>query len=131
MDPQKILFRYQYSWILVPLFSALFIYLPKFRIYIQYILFIIGITGIISSIIALKNPIFQFIASIGHLPTFIWLYWGTKYFKFDKILILLYFLAIGFIFFVPFWPYIIPRKIFFYIISFLTIVYGFIIYIKN
>ena len=131
MDPQKTLFRYQFSWILVPLLSYLFYALPKYRVIIQYLLFIIGLTGIIVSIYALKNPLFQLIASLGHLPTFIWLFWGTKYFIFDKFLILFYLLTILFVFFVPFWPYIISRSIFFYIINSLSVIYFLIIYFNN
>ena len=131
MNSQQTLLRYQFSWILVPLFFILFIYLPQFRIQIQYILFLIGFTGIIVSMIILKNPFLKFISIMGHLPTFIWIFWGTTYLKFDILLIFLYLFSVLFLFFIPFWPYLVSRRIFFYIVSILSIIYGLLIIFKN
>ena len=46
--PRKMtdLVKYQYSWILVPIFFILYILIPSYRIYLQYPLFCIGIIGI-------------------------------------------------------------------------------------
>lgn len=119
------IFRYQYSWILVPLFVYLFVAFKKYRYLSQYVLFLIGFVGITATILLPVNDfLFKFLCIIGHFPTFIWLFYNfKKYFIIDKYLLILYVIGSFLIFYIPFWPYILNRKIFFRIYNFVNLFY--------
>ena len=105
-------FKYQYSWILIPIFLILYFTLPTYRKYLQYPMFCIGLIGIIVSIY-INLPILMIIINIiGHLPAFIGLLHGFKYFNINFITILTYIIGVIFIFYIPFWPYIPSRRFF-------------------
>ena len=77
------LLRYQYSWILVPLFTLLYILYPNLRIYLQYLMFVTGWVGIIVARM-IKLPLHLFLLStLGHLPVFIGLFYKESFFQFN------------------------------------------------
>tara|TARA_B100000927_G_C16391357_1_gene439476 strand:- start:119 stop:556 length:438 start_codon:yes stop_codon:yes gene_type:complete len=126
-------FKYQYSWIFIPLLFILYILLPKLRVYLLYPQLCIGLIGIIATIYPLlgksKREDFKsqfkyiIINIIGHLPAFIGLLYGFKYFKINYITLLTYIIGIIFIYYIPFWPYIPSRDFFAILLTLLTILY--------
>ena len=125
------LLKYQYSWIFIPLLFILYIYLPNYRNYLQYPMFSVGAVGIIVGIIVLP-PYLVIINLLGHLPMFIGLTQGLKYFSTDPIQFLFYLVGLLFIFYTPFWPYKVDRYTFamtFTVVTFLYLCLA--IYEKN
>ena len=116
------LLKYQYSWVFIPLLLILYLYLPDYRNYLQYPMFSIGLVGIIVGILVLP-PYIAGICLLGHLPIFIGLTQGLKYFSINPILFLFYLIGLLFIFYTPFWPYKVTRHTFAMIFTIVSVIY--------
>lgn len=119
-------FKYQYSWILIPTFIILYLFLPTYRIYLQYPMFCIGLIGIIVSIYIQLPLIMIIINIIGHLPSFIGLLHGLKYFNINLITFLSYLIGLFLIYYIPFWPYIPNRHFFAILFTIISLIYLYI-----
>ena len=67
---------------------------------------------------------------LGHLPTFIWIFYKKPQFEYNYIQVILYLIGTLLIAKIPFWPYYVPRLTFFYVFTFVTFIYFLILFIK-
>ena len=116
-------FKYQYSWLLIPLFLTLYLRLPNYRTYLQYPMFCVGLIGIFIPIYVGLSPFLIGLNFIGHLPLFIGLQYGLKYFTIAPINIIYYLSGLLLIFYIPFWPYIASRKTWATIFTIISVIY--------
>ena len=130
MKNKDYLLRYQYSWVLVPLFTLLYILYPDLRIYLQYLMFVTGWVGIIVAWM-IKLPLHLFLLSaLGHLPVFIGLFYKESFFQFNYTQIIFLLIGILLIIKIPFWPYYISRLTFLYVFLIVSFIYFLISFIQ-
>lgn len=116
-------FKYQYSWILIPLFIILYLILPNYRKYLNYPMFCIGTLGIIMPIYAQLSPFLIFLNILGHLPLFIGLSNSFDHFNINPTILIFYLLGIFSIIYVPFWPYIAKRQVWVIVLTIVSLLY--------
>ena len=116
-------FNNQYSWILVPLSVVLFIFYPNLRIVLQPALYSIAIVGWIINFIEPKYLWGYILAFVGHLPCFIFLLWGYKYFILNFNVWLISVFGLFFLSIMPNWPYKLSRSTVLIIYSFTILSY--------
>jgi hypothetical protein len=110
----KLTFKYQLSYLLVPLSVILYIYIESFRTYLFYHMICCGLIGAIDTInyyrLGNTGIVFTITSIICHLCLLFILYNFKKYGKINVVSLLLLFIANLIIIYLPFWPYSLDRK---------------------
>lgn len=141
MDNPDIYFKFELSYILIPVFGFLYIYNVNTRPYLLYFLIYVALVGTYNTILLkdkiLKSKIgkFQYWASIiFHLILLISLWQFNKFGYPNLISFIIMIISIIVLKYIPYWPYYLSRDemIIFYIILYviLTFIYYIIKYIN-
>ena len=119
----KITFKYQLSYLLVPLAVILYIYIPAFRSYLLYHMVCCGLIGTTDTInyntLGKTGIVFTITSIIFHLGMLAVLYEFKKYGKINAISLFLLLLANIIILYLPYWPYSLSRKTILFLYNFI------------
>jgi hypothetical protein len=115
-------FRYELSYILVPLSILLYVYIPAMKPVLMYHMVCAAIIGTIDTLLKDKNGIVMKIASIIlHLLLLLVLYDFNKYENNNLLSIALLIVANLIIIFLPYWPYELSKMDIVYLYNFIYI----------
>lgn len=110
----KLTFKFQLSYILVPLAVILYIYNISFRSYLLYHMVCCGLIGTIDTInyyqLEKSGIVFTITSLIFHLALLLVLCNFKKYGKINLVSLLLLFVANLTIIYLPYWPYSLTRQ---------------------
>ena len=110
----KLTFKFQLSYILVPLAVILYIYNSSFRSYLLYHMVCWGLIGTIDTInyykLSKSGIVFTITSLIFHLALLLVLCNFQKYGKINLISLLLLLVANLVIIYLPYWPYSLTRQ---------------------
>lgn len=116
----KITFKYQLSYLLVPLAIILYLFVAESRSYLLYHMVCCGLIGTADTLnyyrLGNTGIVFTITSVICHLLLLLALMQFKKYGKINAISLFLLFIANVTIIYLPFWPYSFSRKVvlFFY-----------------
>jgi hypothetical protein len=106
--------RGELSFVLVPIGAILIYYLNNYIKYVSLIFLLVGIVGLIDSyykIIQEKLIGIFILVIILHLVGFYPLLNVKKYFEYNNIIYAFGLLALLIVYFLPYWPYAVSRKV--------------------
>lgn len=110
----KITFKFQLSYLLVPLSAILYIFIDSFRSYLLYHMVCCGIIGTVDTInyyrLGSTGIVITILSLICHLLLLLVLMQFKKYGKINAISLLLLVIANVIIVYLPFWPYSFTRQ---------------------
>ena len=115
----KLTFKFQLSYVVVPLAIILYIYFSSFRSYLLYHMVCGGIIGTIDTInyyrLGKSGIVFTITSLIFHLALLLVLCNFKKYGKINKISVFLLLIANLIIIYLPYWPYSLTRQTFLFL----------------
>ena len=110
----KFNFRYELSWLLIPLGVILYLFVPYLKPVLLFHLVCVGLVGTIDGYYKIGKKEngygFSIISIIIHLLLLLVLYDFKKYGKINNLSIFLLFFANFVIYYLPYWPYKISRQ---------------------
>jgi len=120
------IFQGELSWVLLPSVIVLIYYFNSYIKYVSLILLLIGIVGLIEAYNRSKNYKLLGILIAGlitHIPSFYPLLNVKRHFAYNNIIYVFGLIALAIVYYLPYWPYTISRKVVALIIGLLYLSY--------